>query len=171
MLESVLETGITPEMAAALADQQAQFTLQSKKLAEVEKRNAQIAETFRKLGEREEQLTKEIAEIEATGVKITPESPSKPQLSVSISHEQESVMKKIDNSIARKRVMVNSLEQQLREMQEMLGACSLKLKKLSEDMEKKTTEVQNMSGMVEERGGMHRRAWSNPSRRAGFSDR
>lgn len=169
VLESVLETGVTPEMAAELKDQQAQVVLASRRVAETEKRNAQIAEAFRKLGEREEQLTKEIAQIEASGVKIDPVSPSKPSLPQS-SPDKEATIKRLDNSLARKRVMVHSLEQQLQGAQDLLSACSLKLERLSSDLESKAVEMHNMSGLVEERAG-HRRAWSNPSRKLGLTDR
>lgn len=169
VLESVLETGVTPEMAAALKDQQAQVVLASRKVAETEKRNAQIAETFRKLGEREEELTKEIAKIEASGIKIDPISPVKP-LILPASPDKEAAIKRVENSLARKRVMVHSLEKQLQEEQDLLSACSLKLERLSSDLESKAAEMQNMSGMVEERVG-HRRAWSNPSRKLGLTDR
>jgi chromosome segregation ATPase len=157
-------------MVAALGDLQATIVITARKVAETEKRNKQIAEVFTKLGERESALQKEIAEAEAAGINLKPEpvhsAPEHPPPNA----ELVSSMKRLENSLARKRVMVHTLENELKSAQETLSACNLKLQRLSSDLDTKAGEVQNMSEIMDQQI-THRRIRSNPVRKVFVTDR
>ena len=169
VLETVLETGITPEMTTQIGDLQSNIVVVARKVTEVEKRNGQIAEMFNKLSEKETELTEKIAKLEATGVSLTAETPHL-KVDLTANDGLEARIKHLDNSLARKKVMVKSLENELKLMQETVSACNLKLSRLTSDLELKAVEVHNMSGVFEEKSA-HRRVMSNPGRKIFMTER